>query len=101
MNNQVTRNLGWSAYLSGITALFSFAAYIGFLVLDLPQTMQSGNVNRPTLTGDLIGLFQGLSVLFMIPLALALHQLADKRASNVSRIAMVIGIAGMCMVLAF
>ena len=101
MKNQITRNAGWSATLSGICALLSFAAYIAFLVFDLPQTMQGGNVNRQTLTGDLIGLFQGLSVLFMIPLALALHQRAEQRAANFSRIAMVIGIVSMSVLLVF
>ncbi len=87
--------------MSGITELLSFAAYIAFLVFDLPQTMQSGNVNRPTLTGDLIGLFQGLSVLCMIPIALALHQLADKRAANASRIALLVSVLSMSVLLAF
>lgn len=101
MKNQITRNAGWSAYLSGICALLSFAAYIAFLVFDLPQTMQGGNINRQTLTGDLIGLFQGLSVLFMIPLAFALHQLADKRAENVSRAALIVGVVSMSVLLLF
>ncbi len=101
MKNQLTRNAGWAAYLSGITALLSFAAYIAFLVFDLPRTMQSGNVNQQTLTGDLIGLFQGLSVLFMIPLALALHQLVEPRAGNVSRTALIVGIVSMSVLLAF
>ena len=101
MKNQLTRNAGWAAYLSGITALLSFAAYFAFLVFDLPKTMQSGNVNQQTLTGDLIGLFQGLSVLFMIPVALALHQLVEPRAANANRVAMIVGVGSMAVLLAF
>lgn len=101
MKDQLTRRAIWAAHLSGVTALLSFAAYLAFLVFDLPGTMQRGSVNQQTLTGDLIGLFQGLSVLFMIPLALALHQLVGSRSGNVSRIALVIGIASMSVLLAF
>ncbi len=101
MKNQLTRNAGWAAYLSGITALLSFAAYIAFLVFDLPRTMQSGNISQQTLTGDLIGLFQALSALFMIPIALALHQRVHQRAANASRVATLIGIVGMSVLIAF
>lgn len=101
MNNQLTRNAGWAAYLSGITALLSFAAYIAFLVFDLPQTMQSGNISQQTLTGDLIGLFQALSALFMIPIALALHHAAKTRAANASRVATIVGIVGITVLIAF
>lgn len=101
MKNQLTNNAGWAAYLSGVAALLSFAAYIAFLLFDLPQTMQGGNVNRQTLTGDLIGLFQGLSVLCMIPLALALYELANKRAPNASRLSLIVGIASMSVLLVF
>ncbi len=101
MKNQLIRNAGWAAYLSGITALLSFAAYIAFLVFDLPQTMRSGNISQQTITGDLIGLFQALSALFMIPIALALHQRVHPRAANASRVATLIGIVGMSVLLAF
>lgn len=101
MKNLIARNAAWGAYLSGICALLSFAAYIAFLALDLPQTQQGGNLNRQTLTGDLIGIFQGLSILFMIPLAIALHERVDKRAARISRITMVIGVASMIGLLGF
>lgn len=101
MNNQLERNAGWAAYLSGISALLSFAAYISFLIFDLPKTMQGGNINQQTLTGDLIGLFQGLSMLFMIPIALALHQLVEPRAAKASPIALIVGIVSMSVLLAF
>ncbi len=101
MKNQLIRNASWAAYLSGIAALLSFAAYIAFLVFDLPQTMRSGNISQQTLTGDLIGLFQALSALFMIPLALSLDQHVHPRAASASRVATVIGIAGMSVLIGF
>lgn len=101
MNNQRTRNAGWAAYSSGITALLSFAAYLAFLVFDLPHTLQSGNINHQRLTGDLITLFQGLSFLSMIPIALALHELEEKRTVKASRIALGVGIFGMVLMTTF
>ena len=101
MNNQLTRYAGWAAYLSGITALLSCVGYIVFVVFDLPQTMQGGNANQQTLATNLGGLFQGISVLLMIPIALALHQITPARSAKVSRVAMIIGIVGMAVFLTF
>lgn len=101
MNNQLTRNTGWAAYLSGITALLSFATILVFFIFDGPQTMQSDSFSQQTLASGSSTLFQGLSVLFMIPIALALYRMVETHSANLSRIAMIVGIVGMSVLFLF
>lgn len=95
------RLAGWAAYLSGLAALLSFATPLIFFAFESPQTMQRGNFSQQTLASGLSTLLQGLSALFMIPLALALHRMVNACAVKASRVAMVVGVIGMGLLCIF
>lgn len=101
MKNSLTMHADRAAYLSGLLMLLSFAALVAFLASDAPRIMQAGTANQQSLTGDLITFFQALSVLLMIPIAFALPVFARTRAASLSRAAMIIGILGMGVLVAF
>jgi hypothetical protein len=87
--DQLTLVAGWCAYLSGVVSIvgivFLVIMYIGFFTNDL-GLQRFGPLNDVCII---------IQYLLALPVALALHQLLKSRAPNLSRTALLIGIAGM------
>ena len=100
MKNHLMRNAGWAAYSSRVAMLLSFVAIIMFLLFDR-STLPSGNANQQTLASASSSIFQGLSALLMIPVALALNRMVNVREATGLRLALIIGIVAMVVMFAF
>src|SRR5919199_4710968 len=100
MKNHLMRNAGWAAYSSGVAMLLSFVAIAMFLLFDR-STLPSGNANQQTLASASSSIFQGLSALLMIPVALALNRMVNVHEATGLRLALIIGIVAMVVMFAF
>jgi hypothetical protein len=89
------RLTGWSALLSGIVDLVGFGFLILFFALEAPQILQSGEPGTPPVFGTLNDTSFVLVALFLVPVALALHEQLRTQASTGSWVALVIGLCGM------
>jgi len=89
------RLAGWSALLSGIVDLVGFVFLILFFALEAPQILQSGEPGTPPLFGTLNDASFVLVALFLVPVALALHEQLRTQAPTGTWVALVIGLCGM------
>lgn len=88
------RYAGWSAYVSAGLAIIGAIALLLFYGLEFPEAIAMGS-DSPQFFGplsDYAGLFQFLA---MLPLTVALHQLAPARNQRLSRVAEILGIIGL------
>jgi hypothetical protein len=88
------RFAGWSAYFSAGIAIIGVIALLLFYGLEFPQAIATGSDSQQVFgpLSDYAGLFQFLA---MLPLAVALHQLAPARNRRLSRVAAILGSAGL------
>jgi len=92
---QNARSVGWAAILSGIADLIGLVFLILFYALEAPRILESGEPDTPPLFGTLNDASFIFVVLFMVPVALALHRRMQTHSPALSRITLVIGLAGM------
>ncbi|HEU4781949.1 MAG TPA: hypothetical protein VFS83_01285 [Ktedonobacterales bacterium] len=88
------RYAGWAAYISAGLAIIGAIALLLFYGLEFPQAIATGS-DSPQFFGplsDYAGLFQFLA---MLPLTVALHQLAPAHNQRLSRVAEILGITGL------
>ncbi len=88
------RYAGWSAYICAGLSIIGAIALLLFYGLEAPQTIATGSDSQQFFgpLSDYAGLFQFLT---MLPLAVALHQLAPARNQRLSRVAEILGITGL------
>lgn len=88
------RFAGWSAYVSAGLAIVGAIALLLFYGLEFPQAIATGSDSAQFFgpLSDYAGLFQFLT---MLPLTVALHQLAPARNQRLSRVAEILGITGL------
>ncbi|HEY7339478.1 MAG TPA: hypothetical protein VH591_01235 [Ktedonobacterales bacterium] len=94
---EARRNLryaGWAAYISAGLAIIGAIALLLFYGLEAPRSIATGSDSEQFFgpLSDYAGLLQFLA---MLPLAAALHQLASARNQRLSRVAEMLGIAGL------
>lgn len=88
------RYAGWLAYASAGLSIIGGIAFFLFYGLEAPRIF-AGDTTSPQIFGplsDYAGLFQ---FLFMLPLPVALHQLAATRARRLSWLGAGLGVAGL------
>jgi hypothetical protein len=92
--DSIRRYAGWSTYVSAGLTIIGGVALILFYALEAPQSIASGDTS-PQVFGplsDYAGLFQFLC---MLPLTVALHQLAPAHQRRLSLVAAVCGAIGL------
>jgi hypothetical protein len=95
----IRRYAGWSAYVSAGLSIIGGVALLLFYALEAPRSIATGNTS-PQVFGplsDYAGLFQ---FLFMLPLTVALYQLAFPKTQRPSLVAAVCGASGLLTALA-
>lgn len=92
--DRVRRFAGWSAYVSAGLSIIGGIALFLFYGLEAPRTIATGDTSHYIFgpLSDYAGLFQFLS---MLPLTLALYQLALARNQRLSLAAAALGIVGL------
>lgn len=88
------RYAGWSAYVSAGIAIIGAIALLLFYGLEAPQVLATGSNSQQVFgpLSDYAGLFQYLA---MLPLTVALYQLAPARKQRQSWVAAILGLTGL------
>ena len=86
------RYVGWAAILSGGLNLVGFVFLMLFFALEAPLIFQNGEPSTPPLFGTLNDATFILVVLFLVPVALALHSKTGAGAPTLSWITLAIGL---------
>ena len=88
---------GWSAYLSAGLSIIASVLLFLFYALEVPRSIATGGASSQIFgtLNDITGLF---ATAFMLPLPVALHQLAPTRHQRLSQLALALGIAGMLII---
>ena len=90
-----TRNAGWASIASGVIGILAFASLIVYLVTQAGEFGRSGvmpPMGRFLLAVDFVG--AALQVLLMLPVSLQLYALRHDRSSQLSRVALIVGVTG-------
>ena len=87
--------VGWSAILSGVIDLVGFVFLLIFFALEAPRWIQSGEPDTPPLFGTLNDASFIPVALFMIPIAVALHNMNRRQSPTFSLISLIVGMTGM------
>ena len=85
MISQLNRYAGWSAYVSAVATILGFVFIVIFFAIGQPF----GTLN------DFFG--SVILALSMMPVAVALHQILRSRTTNLSRLALFIGLGAMAV----
>lgn len=97
------RPAGWAAIASGVLGFIAFWTLIAYIATTPSELLESKVVLKPgamptmarfLLTSNSVEVM--LQVLFMIPVALALHALGRQHSPGVSRAAVTVGIIALC-----
>jgi hypothetical protein len=88
------RYVGWAAILSGLVDLIGLVFLVLFYILEAPRILQSGEPSTPPLFGTLNDASFIFVALFMIPVAVALHQRQQNQSPALSWIALATGLIG-------
>jgi len=87
--------VGWSAILSGVIDLVGFVFLLIFFAVEAPRWIQSGEPETPPLFGTLNDASFIPVALFMIPVAVALHNMNRRQSPTFSLISLIVGMIGM------
>lgn len=87
--------VGWSAILSGTIDLMGFVFLLIFFALEAPRWIQSGEPSTPPLFGTLNDASFIFVALFMIPVAVMLHKMAQRQNPTFSSISLIVGMTGL------
>jgi hypothetical protein len=92
MDSRAVRYAGWAAYISGVVSFVGFVALILFFALEVPQA--SADPQAPHIWGPLSDIAGPATMLPLLVVILALHEVERGRARVLSQIAVGIGVVG-------
>lgn len=92
MNSRLARYAGWAAYITGIMSIVGFVSLMLFFALEAPQAAE--NPQGFHLWGLVSDISGPATMLPLLVVMLALHEIERERARVLSQIAVVIGVIG-------